>query len=179
MRIQVWERVTWDPGSTVISKTKGILEEEIPCRGSAGAARRGGRTAGHSQALVEGSPGDVHEGARQRRTDLRGGRPGGPGRVRRVQAEVRETGKPWIPKRGADSRELALTSLGAVPSLMTKVPSMYEMERTSPGPGPTWPANRPSGTADRPPGPRIRANRRFPGASRVPESPPGDARFQR
>jgi hypothetical protein len=46
---------------------------------------------------------------------------------------------------------------------------MYEMERTSPGPGPTWPANRPSGPADRPPGPHIRANRRFPGASRVPE----------
>ena len=79
-------------------------------------------------------------------------------------------GDHWIPKRSADSGDLALT---------TKVPSMYEMERTSPGPGPTWPANRPSGTADRPPGPRIRANRRFPGASRVPESPPDDARFQR
>jgi hypothetical protein len=65
-------------------------------------------------------------------------------------------GDHWIPKRGAD---LALT---------TKVPSMYEMERTSPGPGPTWPADRPSSTADRPPGPHIRANRRFPGASRVP-----------
>jgi hypothetical protein len=68
-------------------------------------------------------------------------------------------GDHWIPKRGADSRDLALT---------TKVPSMYEMERTSPGPGPTWPADRPSSTADRPPGPHIRANRRFPGASRVP-----------
>jgi len=56
---------------------------------------------------------------------------------------------------------------------------MYEMEGTSPGPGPTWPAARPSGTADRPPGPDIRATRRFPGASRVPESPPDDARFQR
>ena len=79
-------------------------------------------------------------------------------------------GDHWIPKRSADSGDLALT---------TKVPSMYEMERTSPGPGPTWPADRPSGTADRPPGPHIRANRRFPGASRVPESPPDDARFQR
>ena len=79
-------------------------------------------------------------------------------------------GDHWIPKRGADSGDLALT---------TKVLSMYEMERTSPGPGPTWPADRPSGTADRPPGPHIRANRRFPGASRVPESPPDDARFQR
>lgn len=79
-------------------------------------------------------------------------------------------GDHWIPKRSADSGDLALT---------TKVPSMYEMERTPPGPGPTWPADRPSGTADRPPGPHIRANRRFPGASRVPESPPDDARFQR
>ena len=77
-------------------------------------------------------------------------------------------GDHWIPKRSADSGELALTPLAAGPSPTTKVPSMYEMERTSPGPWPTWPANRPSGTADRPPGPRIRANRRFPGASRVP-----------
>ena len=68
-------------------------------------------------------------------------------------------GDHWIPKRSEDSGDLALT---------TKIPSMYEMERTSPGPGPTWPADRPSSTADRPPGPRIRANRRFPGASRVP-----------
>ena len=88
-------------------------------------------------------------------------------------------GDHWIPKRSADSGELAITSLDAVPSSTTKVPSMYEMERTSPGPGPTWPAGRPSGTGDRPPGPRIRPNRRFPGASRVPESPPDDARFQR
>ena len=60
-------------------------------------------------------------------------------------------GDHWIPKRSADSGELALRSLGAVPSLTTKVPSMYEMERTSPGPGPTWPAGRPSrtGTARR------------------------------
>ncbi len=48
-------------------------------------------------------------------------------------------GDHWIPKRAADSGDLALTSLYAVPSLMTKVPSMYEMERTSPGPRPTWP----------------------------------------
>ena len=86
-------------------------------------------------------------------------------------------GDHWIPKRSADSGDLALTCGGCL--VTTKVPSMYEMERTSPGPRPTWPADRPSGTADRPPGPRIRANRRFPGASRVPESPPGDARFQR
>jgi hypothetical protein len=79
-------------------------------------------------------------------------------------------GDHWIPKRPADSGDLAFT---------TKVPSMYEMERTSPGPRPTWPADRPSGTADHPPGPHIRANRQFPGASRVPESPPDDARFQR
>jgi hypothetical protein len=46
-------------------------------------------------------------------------------------------GDHWIPKRSPDPGELALT---------TKVPSMYEMERTSPGPGPTWPADRPSGT---------------------------------
>jgi len=46
-------------------------------------------------------------------------------------------GDHWIPKRSADSGDLAPT---------TKVPSMYEMERTSPGPGPTWPADRPSGT---------------------------------
>ena len=77
-------------------------------------------------------------------------------------------GDHWIPKRSADSGELAHMSLGAVPSLTTKVPSMYEMERTSPGPGPTWPADRPSSTGDRPPGPCIRANRRLPGASRVP-----------
>src|SRR5947207_3968263 len=37
-------------------------------------------------------------------------------------------GDHWIPKRSADSGDLALT---------TKVPSMYEMERTPPGPGPT------------------------------------------
>ena len=35
-------------------------------------------------------------------------------------------GDHWIPKRSADSGDLALT---------TKVPSMYEMERTPPGPG--------------------------------------------
>jgi hypothetical protein len=69
-------------------------------------------------------------------------------------------GDHWIPKRSADAGDLAPT---------TKVPSMYEMERTPPGPGPTWPTDRPSGTADRPPGPHIRANRRLPGASRVPE----------
>jgi hypothetical protein len=68
-------------------------------------------------------------------------------------------GDHWVPKRSADSGDLAHT---------TKVPSTYEMERTSPGPGPIWPADRPSGTADRPPGPDIRATRRFPGASRVP-----------
>jgi ChaB len=44
-------------------------------------------------------------------------------------------GDHWIPKRSADSGELALRSLDAVPSPTTKVPSMYEMERTSPGPG--------------------------------------------
>jgi ChaB len=55
-------------------------------------------------------------------------------------------GDHWIPKQSADSGELALTSLGAVPSPTTKVPSMYEMERTPPGPEPTWPADRPSGT---------------------------------
>jgi hypothetical protein len=68
-------------------------------------------------------------------------------------------GDHWIPKRSAGSGDLALT---------TKVPSTYEVEGTSPGPGPTWPVARPSGTADRPPGPDIRATRRFPGASRVP-----------
>ena len=46
-------------------------------------------------------------------------------------------GDHWIPKLSADTEDLALT---------TKVPSMYEMERTSPGPGPTWSADRPSGT---------------------------------
>jgi hypothetical protein len=46
---------------------------------------------------------------------------------------------------------------------------MYEMEGTSPGP--RRPGRLPGrlATADRPPGPDIRANRRFPGASRVPE----------
>jgi hypothetical protein len=68
-------------------------------------------------------------------------------------------GDHWIPKRSADPGELALT---------TKVPSMYEMERTSPGPGPTWPADRPSGTGTARRGRASARNRRFPGASRVP-----------
>jgi hypothetical protein len=46
---------------------------------------------------------------------------------------------------------------------------MYEMEGPSPGPGLAWPADRPPGTADYPPGPDIRATHRFPGASRVPK----------
>jgi hypothetical protein len=53
---------------------------------------------------------------------------------------------------------------------MTKVPSVYETERTSPGPATlAWPVARPPGTGDRPPGPDIRVNRRLPAASRVPE----------
>jgi hypothetical protein len=87
-------------------------------------------------------------------------------------------GDHWIPKRSADPGDLAFTTPGATPDT-TKVPSTYEMEGTPPGPGPTWPVARLSGTADRPPGPDIRATRRLPGASRVPESPPDDARFQR
>ena len=115
--------------------------EDPPARPGAGR-----RTAGHSQALVKASPGDVHEGARQRRTDLRGGGPGGPGRVRRVQAEVRETRRPLDTQTVRGFRGISAYVAGRGASLTTKVPSMYEMERTSPGPGPTWPANRPSGT---------------------------------
>src|SRR6476620_305781 len=62
-------------------------------------------------------------------------------------------GDHWLPKRAADSGDLAVT---------TKVPSMYEMERASPGPGPTWPGGRAFCPADPPPGPRIRAKRRVP-----------------
>jgi hypothetical protein len=56
---------------------------------------------------------------------------------------------------------------------------MYEMERTSPDPGPVWPADRPSapGTAR-----RGRASARAAGFPVTPaflESPPDDARFQR
>src|SRR5580693_6839681 len=50
---------------------------------------------------------------------------------------------------------------------------MYEMEGTSPGlivPG--RPVTWLPGTAGRPPGPNIRARRRFPESSRVPGSPP-------
>jgi hypothetical protein len=66
-----------------------------------------------------------------------------------------------------------------VPSLTTKVPSMYEMERTSPGPGPTWPTDRPSGTGT---ARRGRASARTAGFPAPPASlqlPPDDARFQR
>jgi len=57
---------------------------------------------------------------------------------------------------------------------------MYEMEGTSPGrTAPGRPVAWPPGTADRPPGPGIRARRRFPGSPRVPGSPPDDASFQR
>jgi hypothetical protein len=88
-------------------------------------------------------------------------------------------GDHWILKRSADSGELALTSLGAVPSPTTKVPSMYEMERTSPGPGPTWPANRPSGTGTARRGRASARTAGFPASPASPELPPGDARFQR
>ena len=79
-------------------------------------------------------------------------------------------GDHWIPKRSADSGDLALT---------TKVPSMYEMERTSPGPAPTWPTDRPSGTGT---ARRGRASARTAGSPAPPASlqlPPDDARFQR
>ena len=88
-------------------------------------------------------------------------------------------GDHWIPKRSADSGELALTLLSAVPSLTTKVPSMYEMERTSPGPGPTWPVDRPSGTGTARRGRASARSAGFPAPPASPESPPGDARFQR
>jgi ChaB len=93
---------------------------------------------------------------------------------RAAYAEFKRTfekrGDHWIPKRSADSGELALT---------TKVPSMYEMERTSPDPGPVWPADRPSGTGT---ARRGRASARAAGFPVTPaflESPPDDARFQR
>ena len=88
-------------------------------------------------------------------------------------------GDHWIPKRSADSGELALTSLGAVPSLTTKVPSMYEMERTSPGPGPTWPADRPSGARTARRGRASARTAGFPAPPASLRSPPDDARFQR
>jgi len=88
-------------------------------------------------------------------------------------------GDHWIPKRSADSGELALTSLGAGPSPTTKVPSMYEMERTSPGPGPTWPANRPSGTGTARRGRASARTAGFPAPPAFLRSPPDDARFQR
>ena len=50
---------------------------------------------------------------------------------------------------------------------------MYEMEGTSPGlTAPGRPVTWLPGTAGRPPGPNIRARRRFPESSRVPGSPP-------
>ncbi len=67
-------------------------------------------------------------------------------------------GDHWIPKRAADSGDLALT---------TKVPSMYEMERTSPGPGPTWP----TWPADRHRGP--------PAGAAHPREPPVSRRLPR
>jgi ChaB len=102
---------------------------------------------------------------------------------RAAYAEFKRTfekrGDHWIPKRPADEGELALRPLGAVPSLTTKVPSMYEMERTSPDPGPVWPADRPSSTGT---ARRGRASARTAGFPTPPASlqlPPGDARFQR
>ncbi len=56
---------------------------------------------------------------------------------------------------------------------------MYEMEGDLAWSGAGlagWPAVWHRGP---PPGPDIRATRRLPGASRVPESPPDDVRFQR
>src|SRR6185312_10755347 len=76
-------------------------------------------------------------------------------------------GDHWIPKRSADSGELALTSLGAGPSPTTKVPSMYEMERTSPGPGTARRGRASARTAG------------FPAPPAFLRSPPDDARFQR
>ena len=79
-------------------------------------------------------------------------------------------GDHWIPKRSADSGDLALT---------TKVPSMYEMERTSPGPEPTWPADRPSGTGTARRGRASARTASFPAPPASLQSPPDDARFQR
>jgi hypothetical protein len=79
-------------------------------------------------------------------------------------------GDHWIPKRSADSGDLALT---------TKVPSMYEMERTSPGPGRPGRLTGPSGTGT---ARRGRASARTAGFPAPPASlqlPPDDARFQR
>ena len=79
-------------------------------------------------------------------------------------------GDHWIPKRSADSGDLAPT---------TKVPSMYEMERTSPGPGPTWPADRPSGTGTARRGRASARTAGFPAPPASLQSPPDDVRFQR
>jgi hypothetical protein len=79
-------------------------------------------------------------------------------------------GDHWIPKPAADSGNLALT---------TKVPSMYEMEGTSPGPGPT---GRLAGRLAPRTARRGRASARtagFPAPPASLRSPPGDARFQR
>src|SRR4029077_16034433 len=84
--------------------------------------------------------------------------------------EFEKRGDHWIPKRSADSGELAPT---------TKVPSVYEMEGTSPDPGPTWPADRPSGTGTARRGRASARTAGFPAPSRVSESSPDDARFQR
>jgi hypothetical protein len=64
-----------------------------------------------------------------------------------------------LPARGGPGGGAVLAGAALV---TTKVPSVYETEGTSPDP----------------PGPDIRVNRRLPAASRVPEWPPDDARFQ-
>jgi hypothetical protein len=56
---------------------------------------------------------------------------------------------------------------------------MYEMERTSPGPGLTSPADRPSGTGTARRGRTSARTAGFPAPPASPESPPDDARFQR
>jgi len=62
---------------------------------------------------------------------------------------------------------------------MTKVPSTYEMEGTSPGPEPAWPVARSSGAADRRRGRTPAQAAGFPAPPASPESPPDGARFQR
>jgi hypothetical protein len=72
------------------------------------------------------------------------------------------------PAGGTGSRPGRRTEAGRYRSDMTKVPSTYEMEGTSPGPGPAWPVARSSGAADRRRGRTPAQAAGFPGASRVP-----------
>ena len=114
---------------------------------------------------------------------------GGPGQRHVMAGRARGVRCPGRPAAGADPgaggapghrrappRPARLTSK----SHMNEAPSMYEMEGASSAP-PCQIGQSPSlsGPTGRPPGPGPGAKARFPGPSRLPEFPPGGARFQR